>query len=267
MQFLKKHYEKVLLSIVLLGLAAAAAALPYMVSQARAQIDSTVNSVVRSKAKPWIALDLSTNQEVIRRIEGPVKVALAGQHNLFNPVKWVRREDGRVVKLASGNELGAGALVVTRIEPLDMSVTFDGVSTNADKLHYTLTVLKENISNTSTNQRSAQLGVRGQFFTIESVNGPSSAPESLVVRLKEGNELITVTKGRPYKRTVEYMADMAYPPQNQNLFKKREKDSIIISGDGGKQTYKIVAINQSEVVLSAEPSGKRTTVKLSPAPR
>ena len=63
MQFLKKHYEKILLSVVLLGLAAASAALPLMVSQARDQIETTVGSVVGSKPKPWIALDLGTNQK------------------------------------------------------------------------------------------------------------------------------------------------------------------------------------------------------------
>src|SRR5262245_51013145 len=119
MQFLKKHYEKIVLSVVLLGLAAASAALPLMVSQAQEQIENMATSVKRAKAKPWPPLDLTTNQEPIRRIEGPVRVQLAGGHNLFNPVKWLRRGDGTIRKIVTGNEMGVGALRVTKIEPLD----------------------------------------------------------------------------------------------------------------------------------------------------
>src|SRR2546423_885824 len=103
MQFLKKHYEKILLSVVLLGLAAASAALPLLVSQVREQIDSTVKGVVKSKPKPWTPLEdyLSTNRAVVRRIEGPFKIQLSGGHNLFNPVRWVRQTDGRITKVAT----------------------------------------------------------------------------------------------------------------------------------------------------------------------
>src|SRR4030095_6461287 len=116
MQFLKKHYEKILLSVVLLGLAAASAALPWMVGQTQDQIENMVTSVKKSKPKPWSPLDLSTNQQINQRIEGPVKVKLAGEHNLFNPVKWVRTADGRIKKIVTGNEMGVGALRITKVE-------------------------------------------------------------------------------------------------------------------------------------------------------
>src|SRR5262245_12361694 len=138
MQFLKKHYEKILLSVVLLGLAAASAALPLMVSKTQEQIETMVTGVKKSKPKPWTALDLSTNQTLVHRLEGPVKVQLSGGHNLFNPVKWIRRSDGGLTKVTTGNEIGVGALRVTRIEPLDLEVTYDGTRTNANKIQYLL---------------------------------------------------------------------------------------------------------------------------------
>ena len=52
MQFLKKHYEKVLLSIVLLGLAGAAAALPWQVSHERDRLEEIQrNLTVKVKAQ------------------------------------------------------------------------------------------------------------------------------------------------------------------------------------------------------------------------
>src|SRR4030095_6618152 len=205
MQFLKKHYEKILLSVVLLGLAAASAALPLMISQTQDQIENMVSSVKRSKPKPWMRLDLRTNQEINRRIEGPVKIQLAGGHNLFNPVKWVRTADGRIRKIVTGNEMGVGALRVTKIEPLDLQVSFDGITTNANKIQYILTIVEERTSNSRTNQRSAPVGVKGQFFTVERVIGDPGEPDALVVKLKDDTEAITITKDKRYKRIISYM--------------------------------------------------------------
>ncbi len=267
MQFLKKHYEKILLSVVLLGLAVAAAALPLMVSQTQEQIDNMVNSVKRTKPKPWTLLDLGTNQETARRIERPAKVQLAGAHNLFNPVKWVRRGDGTVRKIVTGNEIGAGAMRITRIEPLESEVTFDGVRTNANKIYYVLTVVEERTSSSRTNQRSAPVGVKGQFFTVERVIGDPVEPDALMIKLntKYDTDTITISKDKPYKRIISYMADLSYPLTNEEFKKKRINDRIILKGEGS-ETNKIVAINQNEVVLSTEPTGKRTTIKLNPSP-
>jgi hypothetical protein len=265
MEFLKKHYEKIVLSVVLLGLAAAAAALPLMVSQAQQQIEDMDRGVKRSKPKPWTLLDLSTNQAAIRRVESPGKVNLAGEHNVFNPVKWVRRGDGTVRKIVTGNEIGAGALRITRIEPLDLEVTFDGVRTNANKVQYLLTITEERTSNARSNQRSAPLGVKGQFFTVERVVGDPADPQAVIVRLKDDTDTITITKDQPYKRIMSYMADLTYPLGNEEFKKKRAGDRIVLKGEGF-ETNKIVAINQNEVVLSTEPTGKRTTIKFNSSP-
>ena len=268
MQFLKKHYEKIVLSVVLLGLAAAAAALPYMVSQVTEQIDSMVSSVQRSKPKPWPVLDLSTNQEAVGKIEAPAKIQLAGLHNLFNPVKWIKSKDGRLVKLATGNEVGVGAMRLNKIEGLDLTVVFEGISTNSDKPQYTLTLIKEESSSLiRTNTRSAPLGIRGQYFTIEKIIGPAEAPDGVMARLRDGAkdeaEVITVSKDKPFVRRIGYIADLSYPREKQEFKKQRVNDKISLKNE--LESYKIVAINESEVVLSAVPGDKRTTLKLNPS--
>jgi hypothetical protein len=83
--------------------------------------------------------------------------------------------------------------------------------------------------------------------------------------MKEDSDTITVSKDKPYKRIMSYMADLSYPVGNAEFKKRRIGDRIILKGEGS-ETNKIVAINQSEVVLSTEPTGKRITIKLNPSP-
>src|SRR5207237_1938182 len=104
MQFVKKHYEKVLLSIVLLGLAGAAAALPWQVSHERDRLEEIQgNLTVKVKAKPFKPLDawLTTNKTVLARLESPLNLEFSGQHNLFNPVPWKKMPDVRIFPVLS----------------------------------------------------------------------------------------------------------------------------------------------------------------------
>jgi hypothetical protein len=78
MQFLTKHYEKILLSVVLLGLAAAAAALPWKVSNERDRLEEiSRNLTIKVKAKPFKPLDewVTTNRMIVARLEAPLNLA------------------------------------------------------------------------------------------------------------------------------------------------------------------------------------------------
>src|SRR5205814_9311778 len=128
MQFVKKHYEKVLLSIVLLGLAGAAAALPWQVSHERDRLEEIQgNLTVKVKAKPFKPLDdwLTTNKTVVARLQAPLNLELSGGHNLFNPVVWKKRPDGAIVPIRNGSELGPGAVKIINITNLTLEVAFE----------------------------------------------------------------------------------------------------------------------------------------------
>jgi hypothetical protein len=260
MQFLKKHYEKIVLSVVLLGLAVAAAALPYLVSQVQDQIENTVSSVKRSKPKPWPSLDLSTNEMAVSRLEGPIDVQLVGAHNLFNPVRWMKSSDGRVRKITTGREIGAGAVEVMKITPLELTVTFDGVSGSGDRIQYTVGIVRDTEAAARKTSGSAAVGVRNAMFRIEKVIGSPESPDALLVMVKDDKELITVSKDKPYKRVIGYVADLIYPPEKQTFLRRKVTSSLSLQGD---ESYKIVAITEHEVVLSSESTGKRSTIKLS----
>src|SRR3954470_13356754 len=144
MEFLKKHYEKLILSIVLLGLAAVAATLPMQVNKEKESEENRKNSLIGAKVTPFPPIDLSTNQAVLEKVKKPIKFDIAGKHNLFNPVPWVEKPNGELVKI-QGN-VGIDALHVTAIHPLHMVVSFDEVvpttgPNNTTEYKYQVTVI------------------------------------------------------------------------------------------------------------------------------
>jgi hypothetical protein len=58
------------------------------------------------------------------------------------------------------------------------------------------------------------------------------------------------------------MADLKYAPENKTWSDQRVGDSLGFNGE----EYKIVAINENEVVLSAQSNSKKWTVKYTASP-
>src|SRR5207253_5552201 len=127
MEFLKKHYEKLILSVVLLGLAAVAATLPMKVNEEKQKEEDRKNSLIGAKVEPLKPVDLTTNQAVLAKVKTPIRFDIAGKHNLFNPVPWVEKQGGELQKLPGGGAAGMAALEVTAVTPLQMIVSFDEV--------------------------------------------------------------------------------------------------------------------------------------------
>jgi hypothetical protein len=267
MQFIKKHYEKILLSIVLLVLAIAAAALPWQVSHVRERLEEiNRNLTVKVKAKPFRPLDdwLSTNKTVLARLESPLNLDFAGSHNLFNPVQWKKMPDGRLLPIRTGSELGPGALKIVQIKELTLLISFDAVnlSTNVgEPPKYQLTFRNEAERNPRPDPRVVSMATPHlSRFELLGVQGATNDPTGLMIKLKEDFEPITVTKEKPYARIEGYSADLVYPPgKNEKLNNKRKGDELKLEGDS--ERYKIVAITRNEVVLSADSNKRRTIIK------
>jgi len=266
MQFLKKHYEKILLSVVLLGLAGAAAALPWQVSHERDRLEEIRrNLTVKVKAKPFKPLDdwLSTNKTVMARLQNPLNLELSGPHNLFNPVQWKKRPDGGIVPIRFGSEIGPGAVKIAQIKELFLTVTFDGAAqaaTPGEPVKYHITIRKDTDSNARADSRTVSMSTPHlNIFDLVTVQGPTNEPTALVLKLKDDFEPITVTREKPYARIIGYSADLSYPPSKQNFPHKKTGDSLKLEDD--PETYKIVAITRNEVVLSADSNKRRTILR------
>jgi hypothetical protein len=270
MQFLKKHYEKVLLSIVLLGLAGAAAALPWQVSHERDRLEEIQrNLTVKVKAKPFKPFDdwLATNKTVLARLDHPLNLVFSGPHNLFNPVPWKKLPSGPIVPVRTGDELGPGAVKIVQIKELMLTVSFDVVipPTNpGDPPKYQVTVRREHDNNPRPNIRATSMSTpRNDMFELLRVQGSTNDPAGLVLKLKDDFEPITVLKEKPFSRVVGYAADLVYPPGKQTFNHKRTNDQLKLEDD--PETYKIVAITRNEVVLSADSNKRRTVIKYNSA--
>lgn len=255
MQFLKAHYEKIILSIVLLGLAAAAALMPMKVSQEREAEEQRRTQLLPKEVKPLTPVDTTTNQVVLQRVAKPDKVILAGEHNLFNPVRWQKRPaDGSIYR---AQDAGPAALKVETIRPLRLKVDFDQVTGTGQDIRYRLQVLNELRSN-RPQPRDGAVGVENNLFKIEKIIGGDPAnPESLEVLLEGDRQPVTITRQQAYERVIGYAADIQHTVENRLWKDQRVKDELTFGGE----TYNIVAITANEVVLSAKSNKKQTVLE------
>jgi hypothetical protein len=261
-EFVKSHYEKILLSVTLLILAAAAAYLPLKISENQKMLRSAKEfDPAVGKGKLPKRVDLSANQILFERMEKLTNLDLSRPHNLLNPVTWKRAMDGRLLKIDSSEKEGPGALVITKIRPLNLTITFIGAAGTGDPPRYQFTVKNEadpNRSKRGNIPKLVALNAKSDFFTLKEVRGPVDNPTELVLELEETKELVTVTKGKPFVRVNGYSADLTYPLEANKVFLDRRVKEIIEFGD---KKYKIVAIRENEVTVEAIQTTARTTIR------
>jgi len=258
MQFLKAHYEKIILSVVLVGLAAVAALMPMRVAQERERQAARESEITNPKVKEYQPLDLTTNAAVLARLEQPGRLKLDGEHNVFNPVVWQKTPDGGVKKVT---DVGPSAVEIQDIRPLRLALGYDKVEGTPQETRYQLSYLNETQRSGRPTPRIAGIGEKNNMFTIQGITGETNNPTSLQVLIAGDKEPVTIGPDKPYERIVGYTADLNYPPANKQFKNQRVKDEIPIGGE----TYNIVAITPSEVVLSAKSNKKPTVIEYKPA--
>jgi len=259
MDFLKKHYEKILLGFVLLGLGGAMVFLPFMILHDRTMLEETRRGIISRSVKPLPPLDLTTESNAAERLQLPYQLDLETTNKLFNPVEWERAVDGSLIKIASGNEVGPRAVTISRILPLHFTLTLDSVQTNEFGVRYIIGV--ERLAAPVAWQRAkrqhyASVGEKNEAFTITEVQGPPADPTQLILQLTDSGETATISWNKPFRRVDAYMADLKYHPEGKSWDGQRVGDDLKFAGDD----YIIVAIDQNQVVLSAASNQKKTTL-------
>src|SRR5882724_5492339 len=99
MDFLKKHYEKVLLGVVLLGLAVALAFLPFKIASEKANLESAREALIQRPVKPLTNLDLTVPEAALKRVAASFGIDLSTSNKVFNPVPWQRAADNHLIKV------------------------------------------------------------------------------------------------------------------------------------------------------------------------
>lgn len=261
MDFLKNHYEKIILAVVLIGLTVVVVLLP-------SQLDSSAPSSSANASSNGVApLDVSTNLNALKELEELPGVVLSGTNNLFNPVLWRKLSNGQLYKSMSDKDFGPGAVVFMKPpSPLYLILSLDSVSSPNQ---YVIGVTQE--ANKDPNKRTkkpvyANLNETTEFFKLVDVVGDREAPTQLVLEMKDTKERVTISKDKPYKRVTGFKADLQYAPRDKadtkTFIERRVGDALPFESD----TNNIVDIRSNEVVLSAVSTGKRTTIKLNTAP-
>lgn len=258
MDFLKKHYEKIALAVVLLGVAVAAFLLTIEVGNIRQSLADQLQQRARKKGKELKLVDLTTNELALRRAAGGITLELDGPHNTFNPGTWEKSGDSYRRKAGRGI---LDLLEYSRAVPLSLVVSFSGVAGLADAPRYQFSVARE-YEKLPAKQRpvvaSLSPGTKNDLFVLREVKGPPDNPTELVCELLETGERFVVKKDAPYRRTVSYAASLKY--EGREFSNKRAEESI----NAGGVTYKIVAIAKDELVVSP-PNQTRLILKLNSA--
>jgi hypothetical protein len=264
MEFIKKNWEKVLLGVVLVGLAVAVAFLPLKIQSERQDIEGKSSIILHPNVKALAPVELGNAEALLKRSDSTLRLDFSGEHRLFNPVLWQKTPDGGKIKVQSGREVGPDALQILTNKPLYFILSFDSVVTNDSGARYAIG-LERQAAEKQTDRRKRQtyasVGDKSEFFLLKDVKGPPLNPTDLIVDLADSGESVTVAKGadKPFRRVDGYTADLKYPPESRTWLNRRVGDKLAFAGDD----YNIVAINETEVVLSAR-SGKKFTVRKAP---
>lgn len=264
MEFLKNNYEKVILSVVLLGLAVAAALLPIWVAREKRALEEADNLITQTERKELKPVNLTTNEIVLQRLAKATALHLSGEHNLFNPVSWQRMRDGHIMPIRTGREIGPSALAITKITPLYLRIEYDGPAPSTDTVQYRFRVTRETEKSAGkriTTVSATPGGSKNQVFMLKDAR-PKDNPVDFLLELSDTKEQVTMAKDRPYVSVAGFLVDLKYGPDSLSFPGKRVGDILVFAGD----TNKIVAITETNVTVAAASNTKRTTVAYTPTP-
>jgi hypothetical protein len=261
MDFLKKHYEKILLSVVLLGLVGALAFMALIIPREQQKVRDIGEGIISGRVVPLPELDLTQQSNVVERLQSPYRLDFDTPNRLFNPVEWVRTPDGR---LRTATRTNPQAVVVTAIPPLYLVLSLDSVVTNELGARYVISVERQAAANPALRRKQQRYvsvdDPKKDVFALVKVGGPPENPDDLILRLADTGQTITLSKDKPFRRVDGYTADLKYDPEKASWSGQRVGSHLKFAGDD----YTIVDINSNEVVLSAQSNQKKWTLRYAP---
>ena len=263
MDFLKKHYEKILLGLVLAGLVGTLVFLPFYIGAESQKMKDLRESYINPRVQALTNLDLTVQSNSMLRLKAGYTLDFETGNKLFNPVEWQKTPSGELVKRRIGKE-GINAVVVTNITPLYLVLTLDSITTNELGARYVIGVEKQaekTPAKRHKQQRYVSVGDKANdTFALLEVKGPAENPEALVIKLVDSNETTTLSKDKPYSRVDAYTADFRYDPEKRIFRARRVGDKVSFNGTD----YLVTEVNQNELILSDQSNQKKTSLPFAP---
>lgn len=263
MEFLKKHYEKLLLGLVLAGLVGALVFMPFYISsdnQARAELMDTI--IRNPSAKLLEPVDMTPAVQIAARLRSTYALDLETTNRLFNPMEWQRMPDGTIVPVAS--HVGPRMVVVTNIVPLYFVITLDNVTTNELGARYVIGVERQ-AEKVAAKRRKQQRYVSNgdkpnDTFSLVQVKGLPEAPDELQLKLVDGGDIVTITRDKPFRRVDGYSVDFRYDPEKRVFKSRREGDKVAFNGT----EFLVDSVTSNELVLQDQTNLKKTSLPFVP---
>lgn len=262
----KQHYEKLILILALLLLGVAVCYL-YMENESeKEKIKEFFTDVRRKPAKGVRPADLTNYTLALARLQNPPALDFGLPHYLLNPVKWKQSAQGGLIKEVKGTESGIDLLEITSITPLHFVIAFERAAGPGFWINVTNEVVAY-----GPGRRIAQFATLNatnlKVFILRevkggapegAVEGAAAEPAELVLELKESGERVTISRDKPYMRVEAWQADLRY--DNKTFPRQRVGAPLRFGGED----YKIITINQNEIIFLA-PNDKKLTKPYKPA--
>jgi hypothetical protein len=268
MDFVKKHYEKILLGFVLLGLVGALVFLPFMIANDQDNLRRYKEGIIHGKVTPLPAVDLAQDAKALEQVQSPYKLDFSTTNKLFNSVPWLRKADGTLIK---GSQADVSAAVVTKITPLYLVLTLDSIETNDLGARYAISMERQAAALPAQRVKKQHyvsvgepVGEKNNGFVIKAVSGSPADPKTmkLVLQLMDTGESATLTKDKPFQRVDGYTADLKYEIDKPAKTWSGQRVGAVLKFAG--DDYIIVAIDQGAVILKARSNDKKTPLSYNP---
>jgi len=262
MDFLKKHYEKVLLGAVLLGLAVAVAFLPFKIADEKQKLEDMRNTLINPKVGPLTNLDMTLPDQVLKEVAAPTVVDFGPPHRLFNPMPWQKAADGHLIKVDAAN-IGPNAVTIVKMVPLYLKLTLNDVTMTDSGARCKIGVEDETALSyrDRKKERYCKVGDKNDTFLLRDLRS-SPTNVTAVLELNDTGQRVEIGTNQPFSRIEGYMVDLKYAPENKAWPGRRVGALLSFNGED----YNIVAITENEVVLSAKSNQKKWTIKYSASP-
>ncbi len=279
MEFLKNHYEKIILSAVLVGLVAAAVVLAVQAMTMLSHVK--VGGAGGGNIGPKVAQVAASNYlATIQSAQAPASVNFDRGHKIFNPYKVLQRASDN--ELFTSEDFGVHKLVIQEIKPLYLRLyPRVGGSTNRPSLYLYVTPEYESRSYARSVLRSVTSPVnRPQRISIGNTRGITAAKNLLLmvtnvigdvatdptdVRIEGelsmdnfGTTNISLTMSNEWRMIIEYSASVIYPPENKQYPDLRVGSPMYFFND----TNTVMEIQEDSVTIKEESSEKRTTISI-----
>lgn len=259
MNFLKDHFEKLILGLILLVSGGGTFFVITKINEGKQLSEASLQSP-RMMVKEYEPANLTSLNQGLSDASNPIVVGITGDHELLNPVRW-KEVNGNMTKVT---ELGVKKLSVVSVKPLNRRLEYLRSTEYGKTTRFVIEITEEGaetVGKRKPTKRTFEIGktTKSIPYTLTRVDGSANAPAKFYVQYNDGNsgttENIQFTPEEPYENVVGYSASFLYEPTGKKYDDQRVNDTIKIENS----SFDIVAITQNKVTLENK-SGKRTTL-------